>query len=76
MKYQIYTIKDVLSGSMTDLLLFANDEMAIRYFNGLCQESKIKDDLQLFKLGEYETETGNITSSVKFIKGGVDYAKE
>lgn len=51
MNYKLYSIKDVLSGNFTDILIFNNEEMAVRYFNGLCAESKIKDDLQLFCLG-------------------------
>lgn len=75
MKYFLFSVKDVLSGNLTGIELFANESLAVRWFNGLCQESKIKDDLQLFKLGEYDTQTGKIKSSVKFIKAGVDYEK-
>lgn len=75
MVYLMFSIKDVLSGNFTEILLFNNKEMAVRYFNGLCAESKIKDDLQLFALGTYNTETGEIVSNVEFIKGGVDYEK-
>lgn len=75
MEYFIFSVKDVLSGSLTNLELFVNMEMAIRWFNGLCAESKIKDDLQLFCLGTYNTSTGQIVSSVEFVKGGVDFEK-
>lgn len=76
MNYKLFSIKDVLSGNFTDILIFNNEEMAVRYFNGLCAESKIKDDLQLFCLGEYNSQTGAIISDVKFIKGGADYEQK
>lgn len=73
MIYSIYSVKDVVSGSFTDILPFSNEAMAIRYFKGLCSESKIKNDLQLYKLGTYNIETGDIVSSVEFIAGGSEY---
>lgn len=75
MKYFLFSVKDVLSGNLTTIELFPNKEVAVRWFNGLCQESKIKDDLQLFCLGCYDTKTGEIFSDVEFIKAGADYEK-
>ena len=56
-KYAIYSIKDVVTGNFSDIQAFVNRDQAIRYFKGLCAESKIKTDLQLFELGEYDIQT-------------------
>lgn len=71
-KYLIYSIKDTITGNFSDIIPMVNEEAAKRYFNGLCQESKIKNDLQLFCLGSYDIETGEIESKVEFIIGGAD----
>lgn len=71
-KYAIYSIKDVVTGNFSDIQAFVNRDQAIRYFKGLCAESKIKTDLQLFELGEYDIQTGEIVSKVEFILGGAD----
>lgn len=72
MKYYLYSVKDSLAGVFFDIQIFQNDEVALRYFRGLCSESKIKQDLQFYKLGEYDTVTGEIVSNVDFLLGGCD----
>lgn len=66
----IYTVKDCVTGVMSDLRLFVNQAQALRWFDGFCQESKIAGDLQLFCLGSYNCETGEIFSKVEFEKNG------
>lgn len=68
----IYSIKDVVSGSFGNLVLQANDQLAIRTFKGICQDSKIAKDLQLFKMGSFNVEEGKIESKVEFLIGGED----
>ena len=70
MKYQLFSIKDVLSGAFNEILIFQNVELAKRYFQNLCAESKIKNDLQLFRLGEYDVETGITSTATDFIMSG------
>lgn len=70
MKFEIYSVKDVVSGQFTKLELFNNIDVAKRWYNGLLAESKIAKDLQLYKLGEYNVETGEIIASVEFVQGG------
>lgn len=72
MNYFLYSIKDTCAGSFNEILIFQNDELAIRYFKNLCAESKIKNDLQLYKLGTYDNITGVITNNVEFLKGGAE----
>ena len=72
MVYDIYSVKDVVTGNFSDITPFVNKDSAIRWFRGLCAESKISSDLQLYKLGIYYIETGVIESSVEFVMGGAD----
>lgn len=72
MKFEIYSVKDIAGGQFSDLKCFINEPVAIRWFNGLCTESKIASDLQLYKLGNYNVESGQIEPCCEFVKGGVD----
>lgn len=74
MKLNIYSVKDVVSGDFSSLSTLPNDQLARRNFNVLCNESKFSKDLQLFKLGSFDNETGVIDSNVEFICGGSDNA--
>lgn len=71
-EYEIYSVKDVVSGDFTEITIFKNREMAMRWFKSLCAESKIAQDLQLFYLGTYNIATGEIKSAVEFIGGGTN----
>lgn len=72
MIYKIFSIKDVVVGAFSDILIFPNTDVAKRYFKSLCAESKVKNDLQLFALGSYNSVTGEIESDVTFLMGGSD----
>lgn len=65
-------VKDTISGFFSEPKPFYNKAMALRWFKGLCQESKISNDLQLFSLGSFNSETGEIVSEVQFIEGGAN----
>lgn len=51
MIYKLYSVKDVLTGDLSQVQLFVNNDIAKRWFYNLCSESKIAKDLQLFELG-------------------------
>ena len=72
MNYEIYSVKDVVIGSFSDIKIMSNEAHATRWFKELCEQSKIKEDLQLYRLGVYSTETGCINSDVVFIVGGAN----
>lgn len=72
MKFEIYSIKDSVTGQFADIRPMVNRAQAIRWFDDFCGESKIGRDLQLYSLGSYDVQTGEITSSVEFVKGGAD----
>ena len=69
MKINIYAVKDTVVGAMMNPFYMHNDEQAKRSFKNACNNeanefAKIKKDLQLFKLGNYDDETGNIESKI------------
>lgn len=68
--YCIYSVKDVVTGNFSKPELFINKGAAERWFDGLVAESKIGKDLQLFELGVFNVNTGEINAGVIFIKGG------
>lgn len=72
MKYELYSVKDVLTGSMNGIQTFVNKDVAVRWFKGLVEESKIAKDLQLFCLGTYDIQTGIIESNVDFICSAIE----
>ena len=68
MKNTLYAVKDDLSEFATPIALMArsDDEIAKRYFRKMCQTTEImkgnEDQFSLYKVGEYNTESGKITS--------------
>lgn len=70
MKYNIYAIKDTITGRFSPIEIRVNDGEAKRWFNNLMAENVNKKDYQLFYLGEYNIETGEVSSKVDFIIGG------
>lgn len=69
-KYGIYTIKDVLTKSFTGITLFLSQEEAERSFSSQVNSIQIwKDnpnDFELWRVGEYDTETGSVGVSEEF----------
>lgn len=78
MKLKLYAIKDTVQGEMMNPFLLRNAEEAKRAFGqavnskGNHQVSIYYKDMQLFELGEYDSNTGNITSNVEFVCSGQD----
>ncbi|WGL31321.1 nonstructural protein [Dipodfec virus UOA04_Rod_907] len=74
MKLKIYAIKDVVVGDHFNPFYLRNDEEAKRSFTNAMQEPGAKNvkDMQLFRLGEFNTETGELTASYEFLQGGAE----
>lgn len=66
----LYSIKDCVTGCFSDIKLFVNQAQAERWFDNFCSESKIASDLQLFILGNFDVESGEIIADLHFIKNG------
>lgn len=72
MVYYMFTVKDIVAGTFSDIKLFANEQLAKRWYNQLLAESKIAKDLQLYCIGTFNIETGLLlTTEPNFIQGGL-----
>lgn len=68
MKLTIYSMFDRVSRSHGEPFVAVNDDIAKRRFNFIMSQSPmVAQDMQLFKLGEYDTETGAIVPHVDFV---------
>lgn len=77
MKFKIYSIKDTKIGFMQPFYQ-SNDAVAVRAINNAVNAKEINninqnaDDMELWKLGEFDDQTGQITSDIKFIVKAID----
>lgn len=72
MEQFIYAIKDSKSGFSSQLMIFPNDQLAIRYFKVLSEDDnsllhKYKEDFSLWCVGSVDLKTGVINSNPNFI---------
>lgn len=67
----LYVIKDMVTGQFGNPFPCVNEASAIRYFDKTATESGFASDLQLFSFGVFNIESGEFTSKLEFIKGGV-----
>lgn len=78
MKLNIYSIKDTKVGYMSPLYL-QNDGVAVREFANLAQKKEPNiintnpEDKELWHLGDFDDQTGEIQSEVRFIAKATDY---
>lgn len=75
MKKEMYTIRDTVSNEMAQPFFQANKKTAIRAFREACNNMpEIKDhaeDMELFFVGTFDTETGLIANEPEMIERGV-----
>lgn len=82
MKLYIYSIKDTIQGAFMNPFYLTNDNVAMRSFKNTIQSETMNNikmnakDMQLFRLGEYEEETGVIKSEIEFLVNGSHYITE
>lgn len=57
---KMFSVYDRVSGSYSDIKLFTKKELAVRWFNNFKNESPFASDLDLYYLGEYNLDTGDI----------------
>ena len=70
--YGMYCIKDIVTGRFCQPLLFVNDGDAKRYFLEIMKDCPNRGDYQLYRIGEYNTLSGETVSKVEFINVEVD----
>jgi len=81
MKYGLYAIKDVKIGFLNPFLS-QNDASAVRGFaeaanekNGKNPVNEFIEDKELWKIGEYDDQTAEIASEIRFLTKAVDCLK-
>lgn len=74
---EIYAIKDELAESFGNLMVI-NPKVAQRTFHWMTQETEKADcdDKRIYKLGEYDTETGQIMPIVPELKYNMEQKKK
>lgn len=80
MTINLYAVKDVKVGFMNTWGEI-NDAAAKRDFDDAINHSqsalnKHPHDMQLYKVGTWNDQTGELTSEVKYLASGADYFKE
>ena len=77
MKLGFYAIKDELAGHFMAPTLFMSKAIAEREFRNSLKEIPVwrnnPQDYSLYKLGEYNEETGEIKPKIEMIGGGRAY---
>lgn len=71
MNFILFSVKDIVSNQFSNIEMFTNEEVAKRWYNNLLKESKIASDLQLYKVGTFNIESGAVISCFEFVQGGV-----
>lgn len=74
---EIYSIKDELAGTFGNLMVI-NPKVAKRTFHWLTEETEKQDcdDKRIYKLGEYDTETGQIVPIVPELVYNIEQEKK
>ncbi|UPW40908.1 hypothetical protein [Sigmofec virus UA08Rod_6125] len=80
MKIKIYATKDTVIGAYMKPFYMHNDMEAQRSFALAMQDEnsenrKIAKDLQLYRIGEFDDETGEIKPDCEYLAKGSDYIK-
>ena len=81
MKLKLYSVRDIVTGEFDQPTMMHNDEQAKRSLaNAVNSANNLAAtnfaDLQLFKIGEIDTETGEIASKVEMIATGISLKRE
>lgn len=70
---KIYSLKDTISGSFGGLMLFNIDGVAIRELTSIANNEQAEkiiphiSDMDLYRVGTLDVDTGIITSEIEFI---------
>ena len=84
MKLNLYSLKDNVSGSFSNITINENDALAIRDVKVAINMSTPNrtmvqlrpEDYTLYRLGSYESKTGVITSEVEFVVNCIDLKED
>lgn len=75
MDLKVYAVKDTVSGSFMQPFYLSNDEVAKRSFSIACKDEKsnyfaIAKDLQLYRVGKFNDESGELSPDCEFLMNG------
>lgn len=81
MKIELYCVKDIKLGKFAQPFSAPNKEIAKRMLMSTVnakgnQINEFPEDFQMFKLGEYDEDTGELTSGVEFVINAIELKKE
>ena len=68
MKKTVYVVKDTVSKLFGNMFEAVNDEMEVRQFEYGLQSYPFRQDTQLYRLGEFDEETGDFIHNLEFLK--------
>lgn len=73
MKYNIYSIQDVMVGFNAPFIM-KNDELALRSYKSFLKDNAYSADMRLFRLGTFDEETGAIEGEAVpvLLQGGIE----
>lgn len=63
-KYNIYSVQDVLAGFNPRIMTAVNDEVMSRDYKNWAKGEANSADLRLFKIGSFDTQTGEIETQI------------
>ncbi len=76
MKYGLYSIQDTLIAFNAPYVQ-VSEEVAKRGYQEVCETNPHSKDLRLFKIGEFDDETGEVKTMIpKQIMGGIEHGKD
>lgn len=74
MKHMYYSVYDVLAETFTMPTELHNDNVAMRTFKEACKTvdgyKQHPEDMQIFKVGEFDDETGDLIPEVRLLMKG------
>lgn len=79
MKNNLYSMKDTKMGKFSMPFVAPNDEIAKRTLASTIKQggttiSEFPEDFQLFRLGNYDEDTGDLTTDNEFIANATEFA--
>ncbi len=81
MKVELYSVKDTKLGKFCTPFTAPNDEIAKRMLQSTIMAggnniAQFPEDFQLFKLGNYDEDTGELTTENKFLANATEFVKK
>ncbi len=76
MNYEVYSIRDRVTGMYGGLVLHVNKASAQRWFSDVCAKDEHAFDYDLYFIGEFDTQTGVFNSDMPAFVCNVNSLKD